>query len=691
MKKYKGPVSLLLSCIMLAGCGEPKDNGVTEPQADKTIHEISIPGILENCIDAEAENLYYTVSGQSKIYQYTMDGTPVAQFAVTADEKEPEVQGFAGEKPADAADLSGLCMYEDTLYCFRSLKNTLMAVDTKTGESRLCGTIEESFGIMKMAAGTGSVLLLQFGTDGLEVWVLHTDTGTWEKVPVNNPVMIAHATEDIYWIEAQDEEGGYYFQEYTANTGVLSEEYTSHFTYELSEMTYSQETGLLYGRYGSIQYVCLNPREAITASRFTAQSVYESPACLQMAGGKLYVQSKDEEKIYYFDPSAFITENKPLKGYVTSEFAITDWAGYNIELEVISWEELALKVLAEDKDYDFVIMSTDMAQATSIRDAMAYAPIPESYVEKYWKECRSCVREAATYNGDIWMLPLNLYARGLVYSEQNLAEYDISMANIHTMEELCMAANTLYETGLEGRYGLLATPANLLQEYLWIAGLGTGGNGDVPDAENTFSKDIISFDTPEFRALLDFLQGEYGTNAAFRNSYVQVNAWNMIYDETSSLSYMEQYEEEIRKQAGLVYLEEVAGYSWDYEKYIGAEGIRVCEVPGITAQEKPVMVSADILILNPNSANKNEVLEFVTGMSEAYIANPATYLSEDTTIYGQDVVTQDVCNLYEQGAFVFGLPDDLFAIYWDYVWGEETDKEAVIAELNRTVNMYYGE
>lgn len=691
MKKYKRLVSLLLSCIMLAGCGETKETGLAEVQADKTIHEISIPGILENCIDADAENLYYTVSGQSKIYQYTMDGTPLAQFTVTADAAEPEVQGFVGEKPADAADLSGLCMYEDTLYCFRALKNTLMAVDTQTGESRLCATMEESFGIIKMAAGEQSVLILQFCAEGKELWVLQTDTGVLEKVPVKNPVMIAHATEDTYWIEAYDEAEGYYFLEYIADTGAFSEKYKSNFTYELSDMTYSQETGLLYGRYASIQYVCLNPRVASVAARFTAQSVYESPAYLQMAGGRLYVQSKEEEKIYYFDPSAFITENKPLKGYVTSEFAITDWAGYNIELEVISWEELALKVLAEDKDYDFVIMSTDMAQATAIRDAMAYTPIPEEYVEKYWQACRSCVREAATYNGDIWMLPLNLYARGLVYSEENLAQHGISMGDMNTMEDLCVAANTLYEAGLEGRYGLLATPTNLLQEYMWIAGLGTGNNADASDAENTSPKDEISFDTPEFRALLDFIQGEYGTSAMFRNSYVQINAWNMVYDENSSLSYMEQYNEEIRKQAGSVYLEEVSGYSWDYEKYIGAEGIRVCEVPGLTAQEKPVMVSADIMIINPNSSNKEEALKFATAMSEAYLANPATYLYANPDAYGQDIVTQDVCKLYEQGEIVFGLPDDLFDIYWSYVWGEETDKEAVIEELNRTVNMYYGE
>lgn len=671
-KSCKKWVSLLLSCLMLTGCGTTQEREVGEQ--DKTIYEIPVPGIHENCIDAEAQNLYYTISGQSKVYQYTMEGVFVEEFLVDADEEEKEIMGFIGERPDDAADLSGLCMYGNTLYCFRELKNTLMAIDIYTGKDQLVATMEESLGIIKIAAGANSVLILQFGMENKEIWVADTETGIVEKLPVRYPVMIAAAGEDTYWIEAYDGEEGYYFQEYKADTGELSEEYRSNFTYELSDMVYSQKNGQIYGRFSSIQYVSLNPREAESAARFVARGIYLDSANLQLACDKLYVTDKETETIYYFNPAAFVVENKPLKGYVTSEFAISDWAGYNIELEVITWEELALKVLAEDKDYDFVVMSTDMAESTSIRDAMAYAPIPEEYVEKYWKECRQCVREAATYNGDIWMLPLNLYAGGLVYSEENLAAYGISMEEMHTVEDVCKAANLLYEAGMEGRYEVKAAPGNLLQAYLQKA-----------------DTDTISFDTEEFRAILDFVQGEYGTDAVFKNSYVQLNVWDFAYDETSSLSYVEQYQEAVYKQAETVYMEEVSGYSWDYEKYIGADGIRVCAMPGITAGEAQVMVTADILIINPNTANREEVFSFAEAMSETYLANPATYLSADPDIYSEDIVTQDVCRLYEKGKVVFGLPDDLFEIYWRYMWGQETDKEKVIDELNRTVNMYYGE
>ncbi|MGN0431916.1 MAG: extracellular solute-binding protein [Lachnospiraceae bacterium] len=679
-KRYRGLLSLFLSCILLVGCGAQEETA--DKPKDKTISQMSVPGILENCIDAEAENLYYTMSGRSVIYQYTMDGTFMAEFAVTADEEQPAVMEILEEESGNAADLSGLCMYENMLYCFRFLKGSLMAVDTQTGESTLCVTIKDCMGMVKMAAGAQSLLILQFGLEGKELWVFHTDTGTLEKVPVKNPLMIAHAGENTYWIEVYDEEDGYLFQEYNAETGELSEKYRSNFTYELDAMSYSQEEGLLYGKLQGGQYVRLNPRKPEVAARFEAKRITDgSHICFQMAGGRLYVESCDEEMIYHWDPAAFITENQPLKGYVTSEYVISDWAGYNVELEVISWEELALKVLAEDKDYDFVIMSTDMAEAAAIRDAMAYAPIPKEYVETYWQECHPFIREAATYNGDIWMLPLQVYARGLIYHAENLAEYDIYMEDIKTIEDLCKAAQRLYDAGQEGRYELLFPAESLLQEYLWKVQQNTEDNSDKK----------VSFDTPEFCEILDFMAGEYGEGADFRDSTVQIYGWEYVIDEDSDLTYEEQYEKERIRLAGRFCMEELGSYSWAYEKYAGAEGFRACPMPGMTAGDTTVQVSADILIINPNTSNLEETLNFVRDMSEAYIANQDRYLSANQEMYPQDVLTQDILGLYSQGRLVFRLPQELFTSYWYYCQGRESDRESVIKELNRTVSMYYGE
>lgn len=668
---------LIMQGLFFTGCAGAKEK--EQEQKDKTISEISVPDLLEHCVDENGEYYYYTVSGQSVIYKCAMDGTPVAQFTVNADESEPDTQAFLGEQPPEAVNLSGLCVYGDTLYCYRMLKSTLLAVDTVTGESRVL-TVFGTNGIAKMSAGETSVLILTSGYLSGELFVYHMDSGVMEQVPADNPLMMAFAGGDTYWINLKDADGVYCFQEYAADTGQFSEKYKSNFTYEMTELTYDKETGLLYGRMYSLQYLCFNPREPQNVSRFTAQEIYQSPACFQSAGGRIYVQDKERGKIYHFDPSAFVNQNKPLKGYVTSEFAITEWAGYNIDLKVISWEELALKVLAEDRDYDFVVMTTDMAEATAIREAMAYLPIPEDVIKSYWAECWPCVREGATHQDDIWMLPLELYARGLVYSEQNLAKYGLSIEKIKTMKELCEAAKLLHANGEAGWYGLQPLQNHLLQDYLW----------KVQKEENT------NFDTPEIREIMEFIREEYKNNdysgTHYRNSRIDLTIWGLKYDDTSSLTYAEQYDAALRQQAAKVYFEETGSYSTsDFMKYIGAEGIRVCKVPGMSGTEETVQVSGTFLILNPNSENKEELFEFVSAMSEIYIANPETYLSANAERYPEDIVVQDVCELYRNGEMVFGMPEDLFDSYYYYVTGADLNPDEVVKELNRVVNMYYGE
>lgn len=167
------------------------------------------------------------------------------------------------------------------------------------------------------------------------------------------------------------------------------------------------------------------------------------------------------------------------------------------------------------------------------------------------------------------MLPLNLNARGLVYNENNLKQCGIDMDEITDMEDLCAAAKKLYEEGKEGKYGLLYPVENLLKEYIW-----------KEQGEESFS-----FDTEEFAALLDFMTGEYGVSAPFRNSYVAMYAWE----------------------------------------------------------------------------------------------------------YPEDDYSKELYDLYARGNIMFGLPEGLFDSYYRYCEGTELNREAVVAELDRKVNMYFGE
>lgn len=670
-------IFIIMSICFLAGaCG--KKAGEEKERADRSIKRYEISGLLGYCVDEAGEYLYCTVEDNASVYRYGTDGSFVEEIVVTADAGEEDVQAYPGEDAARAGNLTNLCINGDKLYCFRERNGCLLEINVSTGEERVCGRLTTLPAIIKIAAQQDTLLLLMYPEIGygvLQAVLFDLETETFTALPIDNPIAVTSGTEGEYWLEARDADG-LYLQKYTVDTGSFSERYRTNFTEELSDIVYLPEENVIYGYIpAQLQYVRLIPEQALVAARFPAQRLYTYECNMLLAGVRLFVSDASLENIYSFEPQAYVEDNKPLKGYVLDLANVPDWSGYNIDLEELSWDALALKVLAGDSDYDFVVLNTNMAEALAIRDAMAYYPIPENRIGRYLRECYPFVREAASYRGDIWMLPVNLYASGIVYREDTLAEYHIRMEDVKTYEDLCAAAKTLYAAGQEGRFTVGYPNTALLKEYIRL---------------NRKDK-TVNFDTEEFRRLLEFLKGEYGSEADFRNSYIHINF--MDYQDFYSLDVNDLERQDMIWEAFLktVCFEQVTGYNWDYEKYEGKEGFRVCGVPALSGEKGTNPVLADIIVVNPNAPNLDAVLDFIEDMSENYIANPDRHLSKEEDSYGADVFDRDVYALYSQGEIDFALPNELFGSYYAYIAGEITDKETVIEELNRTVNMYFGE
>lgn len=660
---------LMAICFIVCACG--KKAGEEKEQADRTISRYEMPGLLGYCVDEAGEYLYCTVKGSSSVYQYGTDGSFIKEIAVVADAEEEVVQVYPD-------DLTSLCIHGNSLYCFRERNGCLIEINTETGEGSVCGRLTGIPTIRKITAQQDTLLLLMFpeiGSGIMQAVLLDLETGEFMTLAVENPIAVTSGKGGDYWFEALDD-SGLYFQKYDTSAGAFSERYRTNFVEELSDITYVQEENAIYGYMpAELQYVRLVPEQALVAARFPAQRLYTYESNMMMAGRRLFVSDTTLGNIYSFEPLAYVANNKPLKGYVLDLANVPDWSGYNIDLEELSWDALALKVLAGDSDYDFVILNTDMPEALALRDAMAYYPIPENRIVRYLEECYPFVREAATYRGDIWMLPVNLYASGVVYREDNLAEYGISMENIQTYEDFCAAARVLYDAGQSNHFSVGYPVTALLKEYIRL----------------NRKEGTVNFDTEEFRRLLDFVKGEYGIGASFRSSYVQINF--MDYLEFYDMDVDDVERQDLIWEAFLktVCFEQVTGYNWDYEKYEGKEGFHVCGVPTLSGTEGTYPVLADIIIINPNAPNLDAVLDFVEDMSNNYIEVPGRHLSAEESIYGADTFSREVYALYSNGEIDFALPDELFTSYYSYIADEIKDKEKVIAELNRTVNMYFGE
>lgn len=667
--------------IILWGCGKTEEE-LEEASAEVT--EFTVENLLEFCVHPESGDLYCSLAGESAICHYDAEGNYVERFPIAADEDKellvlmPGVEGYEQE-------LTGLCIDGDTLYCYRFAKQTLISLDLVTGESRVCMDLENI--TVHKAEALGNTILLygilntDVGASGYstsKLLLLNTDTGEWGELSIGGqPMGITKDSESgVFWLTGYEEGTGYFLQKYDPGKRALSEQYETGLQDFIEDIVYVPEEKALYGYVmNTMEYVKLVPKNARAISRFKVRPLQWGMPRMQAKEEKLYVQGGQPGMIYAFNPEGYLANNKPLKGYVLQTADIDNWLGYNIDLEKISWEDLALKVLAGDADFDFVILSTDMPEVLAMRNAMTYQPIPEESIADYWENCQALIREAAVWQGDVWMLPLSVRTEGIVYNEDKLGEYGIEMTKLTAWEELYQFAEKLYEDGKTNYYEIHVPWYYDLQYY----------------TEAMVQDNHIEYDTPKFRQLLERTRTWSG--AEFWSSYISIaNEPNMGYsEEDKTLSREEREERRWSNFLSKVYFEQVRTDSgWGFERYQGQDSFRVCRVPRRGEADDYVRVSADVLIINPRTANLEESLKFAADMAAAYVMNPATHLSSRPELYGEDTYTKDILALYAQGRLCFGYPNEIFAPYFTWLAGE-TDEDAMIEELNRKVNMYLGE
>lgn len=671
---------IFLFTILLSACG--KETEKTVDIRDTSVQQYEVSGLKEFCVDEQ--HLYYTLSGDDSIYQYTLGGEFVQSYEINIDDELEDVYGYLGERPRELDDLSGLCIHGTRLYCYRSIKGVVIELELSTGEQRICGSLPEAATVTKAAAGEDTLLyrmILAEPEGKSTVMVMNVQNGELKELDAEEIISVAGCGENRYWFEGLREDE-VYFQSYDAAADTYSEPYFAHLEYQLSDIGYCMDIGRVVG-YSLGECIALEPQDAEVAARFCPDVQLNGSAVQlpQFVGKRMYIQNDEAGIIYSFLPEEFMQDNKPLKGYVLNLANVPDWSGYRIDLEELTWDEMALKELAGDSDYDFLVLSTDMEQAAAIRDAYCYYPIPEKRITAYLEECFPYIREAASYEGDIWMLPLRCYAEGIVYREDNLEKYGLSMEDVTSYADISEMAQQLYENGEEGKYYVSNPVERLLQEYIRVA-------------QRNGSSRRIEFDTEEFRGILAYMRSDMGMGAPCRQSYIQINYADYAYMDREYPELTGYELDRLRWKTFLsdVYFEEVsASVIWEYDKYIGLEGTHVIGFPPFFGEKLPNMVSADVLIVNPNSKNLDAVLDFAETMAERYIQNPECHISSVRSIYPQDTFSQELYEVYQDGEIVFKLPNSLFNEYYEFCWGSEQDVDQMIEEIERTVDIYLNE
>lgn len=320
--------------------------------------------------------------------------------------------------------------------------------------------------------------------------------------------------------------------------------------------------------------------------------------------------------------------------------------GYKIERTNFSEEEMdkfALKVLAQDSDYDLCMVDTADAISYNLKENGVFYPLNEvPGIEEYLDACFPYVREAATdEDGMIWMLPIEVGIPGFVMDGDKVSEYDFT-GNM-TFEEYFRAQVALSE---EER-NQTDTP--------WVLFL-----------NQFFRQYFVQNDTVDTAVFRD-------TMTLFSEYFDCINGYSAGGDGRPAIYHC-------------------ASDAFDYRAYYMtefAENKVVYPMPKVTEGDKNSGTCL-FLAVNPESDRLEEALQYL-GDWIAYTMNQTEKpLFFADRMVGQDTYERSLYELYQNGEISFAIETEITEGYRDVI-EDVTKLDAYVTETDRKLRVYLKE
>ncbi len=701
--------AVFMVCVAVIFLSRWKKNGEETAGNQDPYSEIvhlPIQKVRAYCVDEDG-NLYVSHSGERAIRKYTEDGKILAVYSA-------EETGADGGETAcrEGEEPRCLCLSGGQLYYILSWQ--LMRIDLETGMPERITELDLWACELAVQGRTAAVMYYLDGDScdrdigrqrvenywcgGEQLGLLDLDTLEWNMLEFHYLVTVEAMGEQGFLIEGFDEKNGFYLAELAAD-GTMGERIAAGFQ-EKSYLAWDEERGMFHAAAYAYRTQCVSgtlerPKEAYryAASRLSVQNggVKYARGCLYLLNTADY--EGEAGTITRLKPELFFRETEPLTAYRSNLAEEPDWLGYPVEVETMYAGELALKLLAGDGDFDFVVLDSGMAAAWNMKRVGAYYPL-NSVLEEPLSKAFDGVREFARNGEDIWALPLAVNLQSLVYSERNLQKAGCSMEGINKMSELAEMAEQLYDSGLAGWCDIHAKEIGdlLFQDYV----MQRRGSGK------------ISFRTEEFYELLDTVPGYIRSRAFQYNTVSPEDAYPELYQEAYNRALAggagaseaaneafaasrEAYYQDILLQAVCLYQD-----ASEYEKFIGKEQFSLRPIPG--AGGAPAYTAwAGLVVVNPASERREQAARLAGQMAKQVFSDPKSFLSAERSVYPEDSFSEELYRACADARILEILPQEIYGAVYRKAFPEKlfegdiagtADRDEVIAELERTVNAY---
>lgn len=330
--------------------------------------------------------------------------------------------------------------------------------------------------------------------------------------------------------------------------------------------------------------------------------------------------------------------------------------GFRIDNTYLDSEELALKVLAQDKDFDLYFLdSRSMESYNLMKNGAFYALNKVDGVREYLDVCFPYIKDAATNDeGDIWMLPVMMAIPSVVYHKDYCEEHQIDLETMSFAEFLKFTEEVKKE---QPAYADLSTYI-LLEEFF-----------------AQYLNMNPSFDTELFRTYA----------AQLKEIYKRQGEWQFYLDISITMEYEQRVPE---------FYYTFNRYSQELEAF--AETLGESDAVGIMGVPKMAenirnVGTITFLAVNPKSTNLKATLEYISAYAKYMMTKQDSFMLADESNYTDTPFRKDWYELYANGAVSFDMDGE---VYWElfneYLKGE-VDLETAIAEMERRRKLYLEE
>lgn len=497
-------------------------------------------------------------------------------------------------------------------------------------------------------------------------------SGRLKTIPVTNIKCIAKKSEDELLIYAYDSEGGFYFTSYCVAEKTFSEkQYRDNNIRSVADIAYDSSLQIVF--MVNYQGIFAMPAD----SRFGVLQVYDGGekllGSLQCEDGVTYALERSmTEKVIRLANASLNLDVPMLKAYTLSQFSNTATNGFQIQFEEITADELTLRILAGDTDYDFLLVNSQWDLGYHISRIGAYVELNDiAGVEEYLGECHAFAGEAASMeDGTIWMLPYNVEGTVLCYNEKLFQEMGLTMADIDTVEEVyALAEKVIFEDSAYVDIPVALLASNMLNKYIANYGI---------------EKGYANYDTELFRKI-----------AGIRKQY-EMKSYNgtLSYNTFHPAFPMGKYtEEQVRAvfEKTLLSIVRTEDLQTDTRTMLKQEFLHAAPMPdledGVNLKDE---VNITFLVINPKSEKLPWVKKYVESLCKKLRADTESLLIKNNT-FPETPMLEEIMDILSDARVTFLYPESIVsdAMYSYLFEGQSLDES--VEEIERVMNMYMHE